>query len=220
MAILTALATVLGAVGGIIGFIASVLSIRTYLRERQSVQTTPGPVIDPALVKAATEEERVLLNFDSKRKDEPGTLEHLVYSLMTPLDPEYRNYFIETPAGTVRMARMQIANVRVARRFLFTSLAGPALLILMIIVLPLAGLVTEGVLRFAFGATLVLLISGAMLYAIYLGLRANTRLLAKHEQALRAAQCYVDYLNANGILLQLEFTQLKSRLAASSDNKA
>lgn len=182
------------------GLIASGLTIwDAYVKRRDKLY--PPEILsppDPAQARSDEHEDRVLIRFDDGKRNEPGTFEHYVHGLMAPLRPGYKEAFVLSPSATLWVARTTIGFCRIAVGY--ASLA-----LLIVLLLPLfSGTVDTQPIKYA--ATLAFVLAVCII-----GARPLWRISQNAQAAIRAATAYREYIAAEKIRIDREFTQAKSR---------
>jgi hypothetical protein len=170
-----------------------------YVKRRDKLfPPEPPTLLDPATAIGGKHEERVLLRFDESKRDEPGTLEHFVYSLRAPLKPGYQETFITAPSATLWQAKNAIG-------FCYIAVGYAAFALLLLLLVPIfSGTVQGGAIRYALS-----LLVAASLCAV--GGRPLWRISQNAQAAIRAANAYREYIAAEKIQIGREFTQARSR---------
>lgn len=178
---------------------------RRWLAKRNQVE----PRSEPAPPKSVQHEDRVLIRLDERQRDEAGTIEHLVYRLKGELSQKYLTDFVYNPHGIFRAAEFDRIMFQSYERICYFGIAATvsawALALSLIAFFPSAN--TTSPLSYVF-STLATLLLVVPMVGVALKMRKK-KASAKHDESL--AQRYLDFMKANGIVVQPELTQLKSK---------
>ena len=170
--------------------------------------------------------DRTLLTFDKSNREKPGTFEHLVWGYWRQFEEfnrgsEYSTRaeeFIYNPAGVLRASEFVITIYRSNRFVVVVST-----LMLLSFAVPMG--ITAGIGDLFGSGTFWHYVLSIPIFVIFVplgivmcwrSLRKNRRNLSNAIKALESIRQYVAVLEEMGIVVQQEFTQLKSKAANSS----
>ncbi len=170
--------------------------------------------------------DRALLMYNKNNNEKPGTFEHLVWgywkefealtqhSIVPIILPAHANSFIYNPAGTLSATSSSVNYYR-QNRFvvIMMSLMLVSFLLPMGITSSIGELVRQGTVLHLALSILIFAILVPLGFALcWFSLRRNRVRLHNVIKALEVIRRYVALLEDMGIIVQQEFSQLKSKL--------
>lgn len=165
--------------------------------------------------------DRVLLTFDKSNLEKPSTLEHLAWGYWTEFEELTRgamgatraNEFIYNPVGVLAAADFRTTYYRADKvGVVMATLMMLSFLIPMMITSGIGELVgKETFWHFALSIPIFAVFVPLGIIQCWRKLRENRQKLSNAVKALEVIRQYVSVLESMGIIVQQEFTQLKSK---------
>lgn len=193
-------------VGWFVGIVSGGITLWDFSRRGKAPNTALFDFENPPPALSRESEERVLLDFDPKRKDVPGTLEHFAYSMRDAMPGGmFRDSFIDHPLGNVLAAKFALNQIST-----FAILLG--IFALMFVGTALAKLFADPGSWLTTGLMLI-----GILVLVGFAARVFIRLIKNAQKALRISKEYREQMRARGILVAPQFTQDKKLFLAQAE---